>query len=443
MYLPDSILTCIQLLEQAGFAAYVVGGCVRDDCLGLVPQDYDMCTSALPEQTEEVFKDYRLVLAGKKHGTIGVVTDSGVVEITTFRTEGEYRDNRHPDWVAFVPDVEKDLARRDFTVNAIAWSPTRGYADPFGGREDLKNGILRAVGDPMKRFREDSLRILRGVRFGVRYGLDLDPETEKAMHSQAYLMDNLARERIFEELCKLLPLMQLEDLLRFAKVLAAVIPELEPMIGFNQRSPHHAYDLYTHVAHVVSGVPKDLTLRWAALLHDIGKVPTFTQDETGRGHFYGHAPKGAQMAEEVLRRLKAPTALRQQAVLLIEKHMLRLEPDKKMLRRQIGRLGWETVEQLLALQKADMGSKGTGQSEEMEVFEQIRSILEEIREEDSCLSLKGLAVKGNDLLALGFTGKAIGRTLNTLLEQVLEEQLPNKKEALLSWLQTEKEENTV
>ena len=443
MYLPDSILTCIQLLEQAGFAAYVVGGCVRDDCLGLVPQDYDMCTSALPEQTEEVFKDYRLVLAGKKHGTIGVVTDSGVVEITTFRTEGEYRDNRHPDWVAFVPDVEKDLARRDFTVNAIAWSPTRGYADPFGGREDLKNGILRAVGDPVKRFREDSLRILRGVRFGVRYGLDLDPETEKAMHSQAYLMDNLARERIFEELCKLLPLMQLEDLLRFAKVLAAVIPELEPMIGFNQRSPHHAYDLYTHVAHVVSGVPKDLTLRWAALLHDIGKVPTFTQDETGRGHFYGHAPKGAQMAEEVLRRLKAPTALRQQAVLLIEKHMLRLEPDKKMLRRQIGRLGWETVEQLLALQKADMGSKGTGQSEEMEVFEQIRSILEEIREEDSCLSLKGLAVKGNDLLALGFTGKAIGRTLNTLLEQVLEEQLPNKKEALLSWLQTEKEENTV
>ena len=443
MKLPDSILTCIRMLEQAGFAAYVVGGCVRDDCLGLIPQDYDMCTSALPEQTEAVFKDYRLVLTGKKHGTVGVVTEEGVVEITTFRTEGEYRDNRHPAWVSFVPEVEQDLARRDFTVNAMAWSPTRGYADPFGGREDLKNGILRAVGDPEKRFREDSLRILRGVRFSVRFQLAVEPATEQAMFSQAYLMDNLARERVFEELCKLLPLMQLEDTLRFAPVLAAVIPELKPMIGFDQRSPHHAYDLYTHVAHVVSAAPVELTLRWAALLHDIGKVPTFTQDETGRGHFYGHAPKGAQMAEEVLRRLKAPTALRQQVVLLIEKHMLRLEPDRKILRRRIGQLGWDTVEQLLALQKADMGSKGTGKPEEMKIFDEISLILEEIRGEDSCLSLKDLAVKGNDLMAMGYTGKAIGQTLNALLEQVLDEQLPNEKDALLSWLQTERKVNRV
>ena len=442
MYLPDSILTCIRGLEQAGFAAYVVGGCVRDHCLGLTPHDYDMCTSAAPEQTEEVFKDYRLVLAGKKHGTVGVITEDGVVEITTFRTEGEYRDNRHPDWVAFVPEVEPDLARRDFTVNAMAYSPTRGYADPFGGREDLKNGILRAVGDPQKRFQEDSLRILRGIRFAARYGLTLEPETEQAMRSQAYLMDNLARERVFEELCRLLPLVTAEDMLRFAPVLAAVIPELEPLIGFDQRSPHHAYDLYTHVAHVVAGVPGDLTLRWAALLHDIGKVPTFTQDATGRGHFYGHAPKGAEMAEEVLRRLKAPTALRQQAVLLIEKHMTRLQPEKKQLRRWIGRLGWETAEQLLALQKADMGSKGTGNPEDMEVFWEIEKLLEEIREEDSCLSLKNLAVKGNDLMALGITGKAIGQTLNDLLEQVLEETLPNEKNALISYVKRETKENT-
>ena len=442
MYLPDSILTCIRGLEQAGFAAYVVGGCVRDHCLGLTPHDYDMCTSAAPEQTEEVFKDYRLVLAGKKHGTVGVITEDGVVEITTFRTEGEYRDNRHPDWVAFVPEVEPDLARRDFTVNAMAYSPTRGYADPFGGREDLKNGILRAVGDPQKRFQEDSLRILRGIRFAARYGLTLEPETEQAMRSQAYLMDNLARERVFEELCRLLPLVTAEDMLRFAPVLAAVIPELEPLIGFDQRSPHHAYDLYTHVAHVVAGVPGDLTLRWAALLHDIGKVPTFTQDATGRGHFYGHAPKGAEMAEEVLRRLKAPTALRQQAVLLIEKHMTRLQPEKKQLRRWIGRLGWETAEQLLALQKADMGSKGTGNPEDMEVFGEIEKLLEEIREEDSCLSLKDLAVKGNDLMALGITGKAIGQTLNDLLEQVLEETLPNEKNALISYVKRETKENT-
>ena len=437
MFLPETVQQCLTALENAGHAAYVVGGCVRDHCLGLIPQDYDMCTSATPEQTEEVFRDHRLVLAGKKHGTVGVVTGDGVVEITTFRTEGDYRDNRHPDWVAFVPEVEKDLARRDFTVNAMAYSPTRGYADPFGGRKDLKNHILRAVGEPRQRFQEDSLRILRGIRFAVRYGLTVEENTFAAMESQAHLMDNLARERVFEELSKLLPLLNTQDLIRFGPILAAVIPELKPMLGFDQRSPHHAYDLFTHVAHVVAGVPAELTLRWAALLHDIGKVPTFTQDETGRGHFYGHAPKGAEMAEEVLLRLKAPTALRQQVVLLIEKHMTRLQPDKKQLRRQIGRLGWETVEQILLLQEADMGSKGTGESDDPALFAAIRQVMEEIRQEDSCLSLKDLAVKGNDLMALGFSGKAIGQMLNALLEQVLEETLPNDREILLSWAEGE------
>ena len=437
MFLPETVQQCLTALENAGHAAYVVGGCVRDHCLGLIPQDYDMCTSATPEQTEEVFRDHRLVLAGKKHGTVGVVTEEGVVEITTFRREGNYRDNRHPDWVVFVPEVEKDLARRDFTVNAMAWSPTRGYADPFGGREDLKNHILRAVGEPRQRFQEDSLRILRGIRFAVRYGLTVEENTFAAMESQAHLMDNLARERVFEELSKLLPLLKAEDLIRFGSILAAVIPELKPMLGFDQRSPHHAYDLFTHVAHVVAGVPAELTLRWAALLHDIRKVPTFTQDETGRGHFYGHAPKGAEMAEEVLLRLKAPTALRQQVVLLIEKHMTRLQPDKKQLRRQIGRLGWETVEQILLLQEADMGSKGTGESDDPALFAAIRQVMEEIRQEDSCLSLKELAVKGNDLMALGFSGKAIGQMLNALLEQVLEENLPNDRETLLSWAEGE------
>lgn len=431
MNLPQYVTECLDALESAGYAAYVVGGCVRDACLGLTPHDFDMCTSALPEQTEAVFADRRLVLAGKKHGTVGVVTDFGVVEITTFRTEGEYRDNRHPDWVAFVPNVEEDLARRDFTVNAMAFSPKWGFADPFGGREDLQNKVLRAVGDPVKRFQEDSLRILRGVRFAVRYGLTVEKETEKAMLSQARLMDNLARERVFEELCKLLPLMTAGDLIRFAPIVAAVIPELEPLIGFDQRSPHHAYDLFTHVAHVTAGVPADLTLRWAALLHDVGKIPTFTQDETGRGHFYGHAKAGAEMANAILHRLKAPTALREQVALLIEKHMTRLEPEKKNLRRWLGRLGWETIDRLLLLQEADMGSKGTGKPEEMEQFPKIRELLKEIKAENACLSLKDLAVNGHDLMALGFTGKAIGETLNALLEQVLDEKLPNEKQALL------------
>lgn len=437
MFLPDSILECLDALENAGYAAYAVGGCVRDACLGLTPHDYDLCTSALPRETEAVFGNKRLVLAGEKHGTVGVVTDFGVVEITTFRTEGAYRDNRHPDWVEFVSDVERDLARRDFTVNAMAYSPKRGFADPFGGREDLKNKVLRAVGEPEKRFQEDSLRILRGVRFAVRFDLTVDPETRKAMLSQAQLMDNLARERVFDELCKLLPLVDAEDLGQFAPILAAVIPELEPMIGFDQRSPHHAYDLFTHTAHVVAGVPAELTLRWAALLHDIGKVPTFTQDETGRGHFYGHAPRGAETADQVLHRLKAPTALREQVVVLIEKHMTRLQPDKKLLRRQIGRLGWETVENLLYLQEADMGSKGTGKPEELAIFPQIRELLDQIKAENACLSLKDLAVNGHDLMEMGFTGRAIGQCLNTLLEQVIDERLPNEKAALLAFAKTQ------
>ena len=436
MNLPDNVMECIRALEARGFAAYAVGGCVRDDLLGLTPHDFDLCTAALPEETEQVFSHRKLVLAGKKHGTVGVVTESGVVEITTFRTEGDYADNRHPDWVEFVPEIEKDLARRDFTVNAMAYSPTRGYADPFGGAEDLEKGILRAVGDPYLRFREDALRILRGVRFAVRYGLAVEENTMRAMEDLAPLMDSLARERVFEEMNKLLLLVTAEDLIRFAPILAQVIPELKPMIGFDQRSPHHAYDLFTHTAHVTAGVEAKPQLRWAALLHDIGKVPCFSQDETGRGHFYGHAGTGAQMADAVLRRLKAPTVLRAQAVLLIEKHMTRLEPDKKKLRRWLSRMGWDTVRSILDLQKADMGSKGTGKTEDMEQFKELSVLLEEISREESCLTLRDLAVNGHDLMALGIQGPSLGNTLNLLLNQVLEEQLPNEKETLLDFVRS-------
>ena len=440
MYLPPYVTRCMEALENTGFATYAVGGCVRDACLGLTPQDYDLCTAALPEETEAVFADYRLVLAGKKHGTVGVVTEGGVVEITTFRTEGDYQDNRHPDWVEFVPEIEKDLARRDFTVNAMAYSPTRGYADPFGGREDLKNKILRAVGDPALRFQEDSLRILRGVRFAARYGLAVEAETEQAMQSQSHLMENLARERVFDELCKLLIWATQEDLLRFAPILGKVIPELAPMIGFDQRTPHHAYDLFTHTAHVTAAVPNTLVLRWTALLHDVGKIPCLTLDESGQAHYYGHAQESAEMAGGILRRLKAPNELREQVVTLIQRHMTLLLPEKKFLRRWIGKLGWETMEALLQLQEADMGSKGTGKPEELDQFTLIRSLLAQIREENACLTLKDLAVDGHDLMALGYRGKAIGQTLKSLLEQVLDEQLPNEKDTLLNSLHLAQEE---
>ena len=438
MILPDYVRECLDALENAGFAAYCVGGCVRDTVLGLTPHDYDICTAALPEQTEAVFAHRKLVLAGKKHGTVGVIFDKNVVEITTFRTEGAYQDNRHPDWVEFVSDITADLARRDFTVNAMAWSPKRGFADPFGGRTDLEAGLLRAVGDPELRFREDSLRILRGLRFAARYDLTVEEATWKAMLAQKQLMDNLARERVFEELSKLLlAVSSPEMLVSFGPILAAVIPELAPMLGFDQHSPHHAYDVFTHTAHVVTGVPQDLTLRWAALLHDVGKVPTFTQDATGRGHFYGHAGVGSELADTILRRLKAPTQLREQVVFLIEKHMTKLEPEKKVLRRWLGRLGAEAIEKMLLLQEADMGSKGTGKPEELVQFSHIRAIMGEIQADNACLSLKDLAVNGHDLMALGFRGKAIGEALNILLEKVIEEELPNQREALLNHINKE------
>ncbi len=432
MDLPEPDRECIDALEAAGFPAYAVGGCVRDALLGLTPQDYDLCTAAQPDKIQEIFPNRRVILTGKRHGTITVLTEAGPVEITTFRREGAYLDNRHPEWVEFVTDIQEDLARRDFTVNAMAYSPTRGYADPFGGQQDLENRCLRAVGVPEQRFREDALRILRGLRFSARYGLTIAQETWQAMEAEKGLLDNLARERVFDELCKLLLLVNARDLAAFGPVLGTAIPELAPLIGFDQRSPHHAYDLFTHVAHVVEGVPQEPALRWAALLHDVGKIPTFTQDETGRGHFYGHAGKSAEMADEILRRLKAPTALRERVVLLTEKHMTKLSPDRKTLRRRVAQLGWEVTEQLLALQQADMGSKGTGNWQEMEIFPEIRRQLEILRQEEACLGLKDLAVKGTDLIALGLEGRAIGQTLNRLLEQVINEELPNDREILLA-----------
>ena len=436
MVLPENILYCLNTLERSGCEAWVVGGCVRDALLGRTPKDYDVCTRALPEQTRAVFAGHQLILAGEKHGTVGVVVEGQTVEITTYRTEGTYADSRHPDWVSFVGTIDQDLARRDFTVNAMAWSPNRGLRDPFGGRADLETKTLRAVGEPEQRFREDALRILRGIRFCAAYGLEPEEKTLGAMFSQRSLMDRLARERVYDELCGFLPCAGLEDLQRFAPILAQAIPELAPMIGFDQHSPHHAYDLYTHVAHVTAGVSRDLTVRWAALLHDIGKIPTFTRDETGRGHFYGHAPTGAKMAREVLLRLKAPGAMVQTVPTLIANHMLRLDPNRKQLRRQIRRLGFDAVEKLLDLQEADMTSKGTGEEEGRNFFPQIRALLMQIRAEEDVLAVKDLAVNGNDLLALGLRGKQIGQALDIVLGAVIDERLENEKEAELAWLRS-------
>lgn len=434
MNLPEFVHECAALLHRQGFACYAVGGCVRDWLLGLTPHDYDLCTDALPQQIKAVFAGYSLVLAGEKHGTVGVITPGGVVEITTFRTEGQYLDNRHPDRVEFVSRVEEDLARRDFTVNAMAWSESQGLVDPFGGEKDLKSQVLRAVGEPSARFQEDSLRILRGVRFAVRFSLTPEPETMDAMVRLSPLMDNLARERVFDELSRLLPLVNARDLVTYAPILTQVIPELAPCVDFRQHSRHHIYDVYTHMAHVTENVPPEPALRWAALLHDVGKPATFSLDEKGHGHFYGHAQKSAEMADAVLLRLKAPTQLRERVVTLVAQHMTYPDPDKRQLRRRLSRLGEDVLTDLLRLQMADTGGKGITKAEEMDYFPAVREILREIKAENSCLTLKELAVNGHDLMALGYSGKEIGQALNLLLDQVLDEKLSNEKPALLAYL---------
>ena len=430
MTLPKSIWQCIERLEKQGFSCYAVGGCVRDSLLGLIPQDYDLCTDALPEQMKTVFADYTLVLAGEKHGTVGVVIDGEVIQITTFRTEGDYSDSRHPGWVSFVKTVEGDLSRRDFTINAMAYHPSQGLVDPFGGREDLQNRVLRAVGDPSARFSEDALRILRGVRFAVRYGLTPEQDTLQGMLQQASLLENIAKERIFEELCKLLPLVTAEDLLRYAPILFEVMPELAPTMGFQQHSPYHTYDIFTHTAHVTAAVDKDLALRWAALLHDIGKVSTFTQDEDGHGHFYGHAEVSAELANGILLRLKAPTALREEVVFLVTHHMTPLIPERKALRRRLSKWGAERLQKLLALQNADFNGKGI--LAEPFPFQEIQALIADILEEESCLTRQDLAINGRDLTAMGYEGIAIGKCLDALLLQVVDEELPNEKAALLA-----------
>ena len=429
--LPKSILSCIQKLESAGFQAYAVGGCVRDSFLGITPQDYDLCTNAKPEDICRVFSDRRLVHSGEKHGTIGVVLENGVCEITTFRTESTYTDSRHPDSVTFVSTVEEDLRRRDFTVNAMAYSPATGYIDPWMGRQDLQHQHLRAVGDPYIRFREDALRILRGVRFSIRFQLTPETKTEQAMWELSPLMDKLARERVFDELCKLLPLANAADLLRFAPIFIQVIPELAPTLGFAQNSPHHRFDVFTHTAHVVEAVPKNPALRWAALLHDIGKPATYTEDEAGHGHFYDHAKVSAEMANTILLRLKAPNALREQVVFLIAHHMTQLEPDRKLLLRRLGKYGENNLRLLLALQKADFCSKGVVQTGGA-CFSETEALLTAILQQAHCFSAKDLAINGNDILSLGVApGPLVGTCMRVLLTQVQEEDLPNTKDTLL------------
>ncbi len=433
--IPTHILAIMDRLEDRGYEAWAVGGCIRDSLLGAAVHDWDLCTNALPQETAQVFHDCRLVLAGLKHGTVGVVTEHEVVEITTFRSEGDYTDNRHPGWVRFETNIKADLARRDFTVNAMAYRPRCGLADPFGGQEDLKNRILRTVGQPEARFQEDGLRILRGVRFAARFGLTPEPQTLNAMCSLAPLLALQARERVFSELCGYLPHAKVKDLTLFAPVLAEAIPELKPLCGFQQHNPHHIYDVYTHTAHVVEGVPPALPLRWAALLHDIGKPRTFKLDEDGVGHFKNHAYVGSKMAWEILTQLHAPTALREEVRTLVAFHSLTRDmsqyPQDRPIRRVLRRLGEPTLRNLIALDRADDGGKGT--PADPAPFDRFEAHLNAILAQHPCLKVSDLALGGKELIATGIPqGPMLGKILNRLLKEVGDGILENDPQILCS-----------
>ena len=434
MYIPNTVLELMDRLEDRGHECCCVGGCVRDWLMGIEPHDYDCCTAATPEEMLEIFADRQLVLAGLKHGTVGVVTEDGVVEITTYRTEGGYADARHPDWVKFVRSLREDLARRDFTVNAMAYSPRRGLSDPFGGREDLQRGLLRAVGEAQQRFREDALRILRGLRFAARFGFQIEEQTRAAMDAEIEGLNALARERVMTELTGFLLAARADDLTNAANLLCRCIPELTATVGFDQKNPHHIHDVFGHIAQVVEAVPPTPELRLAALLHDIGKPDVFTLDEQGVGHFYGHASVSADLADAILLRLKASNALREEVVFLIRHHMDHYLPEEKTARRLLSRHGLQRLERLLDLQAADLGGKGTDAPDaSLRELEQLRQLLRTLASQEGALTLKTLAVSGRDLMALGFApGPELGKTLNALLEKVLAGELPNEKAALLA-----------
>ena len=424
----------LELLEQAGHQAVLVGGCVRDSLLGIPPHDYDAATSALPEQIKAACNALPCLDIGVKHGTVTVLSGGISVETTTFRKETTYSDHRHPDAVEFTSELVEDLARRDFTINAMAWE--RGAViDPFGGQADLAAGLVRCVGNPERRFEEDALRILRGLRLAAQLEFNIHPDTADAIHRHADDLRHVAQERIWAEFSRLLCSPGAENiLLGFPDVVCRIIPELGPCVGFDQKNFHHRYDVYTHSVKALCNTPPLLPLRLAALLHDVGKPDTFSLDEEGTGHFYGHPAVSTTLADTALRRLRVSNELREQVLLLIERHDLPVLPERRWVGRWLARLGEESFFFLLALKRADRAACADPTPPSPDPLEQAEVMARGLLEERACFSLKDLSVKGNDCITLGLKGKEIGSALQMLLDRVAEGSLPNEREALLSEL---------
>ncbi len=433
--LPGYVQSALDMLHAKGFEAYIVGGCVRDMLLGKKPNDYDMTTSALPAETEEVFSSCPVIKTGIKHGTVTVMMDSQPLEITTYRVDGSYNDSRHPESVSFTRSLKEDSARRDFTINAMAYSPQDGVKDYHGGQADLKAGIIRSVGDAKLRFNEDALRIIRAIRFASQLGFKIEQQTEKAAFELSYLLKEVSAERLRDELIKLLCGKDAKRvIIKHVRILAQIIPELAAMEGFDQRNIHHIYDVLTHSAVAVENVPPTPELRMAALLHDIGKPVSFTVDEKGTGHFYGHAKESTRMADEILTRLRFSNASKQRIVTLVKWHDVPISADDKSVKKALGKFGVEVFFDLTALKRADNLAQSPLYHQRQEEIAKLEETAKRVIEQEQCFSLKDLAVNGSDLIALGIPrGETIGKTLNSLLRAVIEEKVPNEKEALCAF----------
>ena len=434
IHIPDEVKTAISTLAANGFEAYIVGGCVRDSLLGGNPKDYDITTSAEPEEVEKIFGNFRVIETGIKHGTVTVLINKMPLEITTFRIDSDYSDNRHPENVTFTKSLEEDTARRDFTMNALAYNDERGICDFYGGTDDIKNKIIRCVGDADKRFGEDALRIMRAIRFSSVLGFEIEENTKRAVFKNKELLRNISSERIASELVKLLCGANVRKvLMEYIDVLGVVIPELLPMKGFDQKNIHHIYDVLEHTAAAVENIEPTPVLRLTALFHDIGKPECFFMKD-GQGHFYGHADIGADMTTKILSRLKFDNNTKNTVTKLVKIHDVQIEETDTAVKRCMNKHTPEIFFLLLKMKRADTLAQSPMCRERLEYLDRLEKRANEIINRKACFSMKDLAVNGNDLIKLGVKpGKELGNILKHLLEAVIEGKLPNDKNTLIKF----------
>ena len=421
----------IEMLNGAGFEAYLVGGCVRDMVMGKQAHDFDITTSALPSETLQVFKNERTVETGIKHGTVTVIIDGEPLEITTYRIDGEYLDNRHPTSVSFTRSLKNDLSRRDFTMNALVYNHKEGVIDCFGGIDDIKNKTVRAIGEPEKRFSEDALRILRGLRFSSVLGFEIEENTKKAMLKCKHLLHNISPERISVEINKLLSGKNVKKvILENYEILGELCPELLKMKGFEQRNKWHIYDVLEHTAVALENTPPVLHLRLAMLFHDTGKVHTFFTDENGVGHFYGHGEKSAEIAREYLDKYRYDNYTKGEVYNLVKLHDMPTEADEVMVKKRLNRIGKDRFLDLIKIQRADNSAQNPDLTR-MEHFDVLEEMANKIINQ-SCFDLSSLALNGKDLIEAGVEkGKRVGEILTIILNEVIEGALQNEKSTLL------------